>query len=329
MNYVDVLSPAKIILFGEHAVVYDKIGVAAAVGKYSRIRVSSSKDDFVTIHSKNLELCGKMTKDDIFALLRSGGGSGVSGVDEKLIPSFVVAGKVMEKYGFAPLSIEIDSDVPKNLGSSASVFCGVAKGVSEYLGVVMGYNEIGDFANSGDMVVHGEASGIDANTVAYGEWVRYKRSEGLKRFCLDYKPSFVIVDSGEPARTVETVGSIRRQMDENPDFVRSVFDELEKISLRGLKSLENCDDCGVGVEMNNYYDVLKKLGISTPRLDEVVEIGKDYLALGVKPTGGWGGGVCIVLVKDDEQSEEIVDVYKSCGFNAFSIKLGVDGTRVL
>ena len=326
---IEVLSPAKIILFGEHAVVYDKVGIAAAVGVYSRISVSSSKDNLVTIYSKNFDVCGKMTKDEIFGLLRSKRDYVVAGVDEKLIPSFVVAGKVMEKYGFEPLSVEIDSNVPKNLGSSASVFCGVAKGVSEYLGETLDYDEIGNFANGGDLVVHGMASGIDTNTVACGGWVRYRKSEGLKSLCLDYKPSFVIVDSGEPAKTMETVGSVRRQMDENPKFVCSVFDELERISLRGLESLENCDDYCVGVEMNNYYDALKKLGISTRCLDEVVEIANDYGVLGVKPTGGWGGGVCIVLVKDSKQSKDIIRIYRSSGFSAFSTKLGVDGVKIL
>lgn len=330
---VMVSSSGKIILLGEHAVVYDKLGISAAAGKYTNISINSSNDDSIFIKSNNLGLKDKKNKDEIFKLteqidkLREEGKINEikdMAKRDKLLPSFLVIGKIMMKYGFRPCSIEIRSEVPKNLGSSASVFNGIAKGLSEFLGLNLDKEKIGCFANEGDKVVHGTPSGIDAYTIAYGGWNIFKKSEGIKSLDNDLKISLIIVDSGEPARTGEMVASIRKQKEENPSLVDAIMNKLDIISRNGLDSLKSHDLKSIGISMIKYYHELKKLNISIPKLDEIVEIAIKNNLLGAKPTGGWGGGSCIVLAKDEKQVSEIINIYKTNGFNAFAVKLGVE-----
>ncbi len=331
---IRVCSPGKIILLGEHAVVYDKLGISAAAGKYTNICIDSINDDTIFIKSNNLGLKDKKNKDEIFKVVEQINSLREEGkINEikdmakrdKLLPSFFVVGKIMIEYGFKPCSIEINSDVPKNLGSSASVFNGIAKGLSEFSGLNLNKEKVGYFANEGDKVVHGTPSGIDAYTIAYGGWNSYRKSEGVKPLENSLRINLVIIDSGEPARTGETVALVKKLRDENLLLVNEIMDKLDIISQSGLEALRNNDINNVGTSMLKYYQELKKLNISTPKLDEIVQIAVKNNLLGAKPTGGWGGGSCIVLAKDEKQVSEIINIYKNNGFNAFATKLGVEG----
>lgn len=329
-------SPGKIILFGEHAVVYDKLGIAAAAGKYTSVSINSGKGD-IFIKSRNLGLENKNNKDEIFRLIeRIDKLREQNKIDEikdlakhdKLLPSFVVVGKIMKEYGFEPCSIEIDSQVPKNLGSSASVFNGIAKGLSAFFGLDLSKEQIGFFSNEGDKIVHGTPSGIDAYTIAHGGWVSYRKSEGVKPLEIDFEFPLIVVDSGEPARTGETVGYIRRQKEERPDFINTVLDKLNEISHNGLYAIKSQDIEKTGQFMIEYYRELRKLGISTPKLDEIVDIALRSKALGAKPTAGWGGGCCIILAKEQKHAEQLINIYKSKGLYAFQTRLGVEGVKI-
>ncbi len=331
-----IKSSAKVILFGEHAVVYDRLGIAAATEKYTIISINSGDTDTISIKSKNLGLENKMNKADIFKIIENidklREQNKIDEIKElakqdKLLPSFVVAGKIMKEYEFKPCSIEIDSEVPKNLGSSASVFNGIAKAVSEYLGLGLSKEKIGYFANEGDKVVHGTPSGIDAYTIAYGGWVCYRKSEGVKPLKIDFELPLIIVDSGEPARTGETVGYVRKQKEKKSEFVNSVLDRLDEISHKGMDAIKLQNLEKIGELMTDYYQELRKLDISTPKLDEIIHIALKNNALGAKPTGGWGGGNCIVLAKSQKQAEELMRKYGSQGYKVFQTKLGVEGVK--
>lgn len=336
VQMIKVSSPGKIILFGEHAVVYDKLGISAAAGKYTEVFINPANDDSVFIKSHNLGLEDKKNKSEILNLVEQIDKSREEGKineikdmakKDKLLPSFHVVGKIMMKYGFKSCSMEINSEVPKNLGSSASVFNGIAKGLSEFLGLNMDREKIGYFANEGDKVVHGTPSGIDAYTIAYGGWNSYRKSEGVKPLENSLRINLVVADSGESARTGETVSFIKKLKEENPSLVNTIMDKLDIISRNGLEALKNNNIKDVGTLMLRYYQELKKLNISTPKLDEIIEITAKNNFLGAKPTGGWGGGSCIVLAKDEKQVSEIINIYKNNGFNAFAAKLGVEGVK--
>lgn len=329
----NILSPGKVILFGEHAVVHDKLGVSTAIGKYTKVKIRPRKDGCIRIKSVNFGLDEKKTINDVLKLNKK-----VESLrkkneidkirnlaeNDKLIPSFVVVGKIMEKYGFKPCSIEIESDVPKNLGSSASVFNGIVMGLSEFMGLNLSKKEVGFFANEGDKIVHGNPSGIDAYTISHGGWIMYRKSEGIKPLEIQFKLPLLIVDSGESARTSETVRHVKKQKEKNPERVNSILHKIDKISREGVKAIKSGDIKTIGNLMTEHYQELKKLGISTPKLDEIVNTAIENGAY-AKPTGGWGGGCCIVLPNNNES--ELIKKYSDLGYNAFKTELGVGGVK--
>jgi len=342
-------APAKVIVYGEHAVVHDRLGVSAAVGpNRTYVKISQGDRDNVSIESIDLDLRESRNKKSVHELIaeldklrkeeRYESIKTVAKAD-RLAPSFVVAGKTMECFRtYEPVKIDIRCKVPKNLGSSSSVFSSIAFGLSRYLDKDPPLEDMGDLANEGDNVAHGKASGIDAKTVTRGYWNTYKKSEGIKGLNVDFEGPLVIVESGESARTGETVTYLNELLNRRPNLVNPMLNRLEGITFRGLDALKSQDLEAIGKAMTDYaYELrkvdgmnaegLKKVIFSTPKLEQIIDIALNSKALGAKPTGGWGGGCCIVLPKDNYQAEDLVEVFQNRGFNSFQAKLGVEGVK--
>lgn len=341
---IETSAPGKAILFGEHAVVYDKLGIVVAIGKRAYVTVSK-RDRGVAIESKNLNLRKSLSKEELFKLLRQIENLKVELKDktkaketsqkikeigkDKLLAGFFVIAKLAERFGFHGLEISIDSKVPKNLGSSSSVFAAIVLGVSTLSGKELSKKEISNIANEGDIVAHGGLpSGIDAMAVTYGGYLTYRKNQGSEPLDINFKIPLLIIDSGEPAKTGETVPYINKLRQERPELVDGVLDKLDKISQLGLETIKSRNLEEMGRLMTNFYRELKKLNISTPKLDEIIQISLKNQALGAKPTGGWGGGCCVVLAKDKDQEKKLLTAFKKSGFKAFQIKLGVEGVRI-
>jgi mevalonate kinase len=337
MKNVRTSAPGKVILFGEHAVVYDKLGIATSVDLNCNIEAIENNEDNVSLEIKNLGLKKFFTKEELFELFdladklkreKKFDELKYLQTKEKLNSPFFVIGSLMKKYGFMPVKLISVSEVPKNLGSSSSAFSAIALAVSKFLGEELTKKEISDLAYDGDVIAHGGTpSGIDNSIVTYGGYIQYKKSEGVKPLDINFKLPIIFVDSGQPSKTGETVPYIRDQRNSNKEFVDNILDRLDKISIQSLGALKEQNLGLFGELMYEYYLELKKLDISTEKLDEIIEIAIKNKALGAKPTGGWGGGCCIVLVKDQEQAKKLMEVYKQNGFNSFQTKIGVEGVR--
>jgi len=329
-------APGKVILFGEHAVVYDKLGIASAVDKRCIVTITSNENN-VLLEIKNLGLKKSLTENELFRLFdfvnklkKESKFDEIKELQrkEKLNAPFFVIASLMKKYGFKPVKITDDSDVPKNLGSGSSAFSAIILALSKFLGANLTKKEISDLAYEGDVIAHGGTpSGIDSSIVTYGGYIKYRKSEGVKPLNINFNLPLIFVDSGEPAKTSETVPYVRKQREENKEFVDMILERLNYISAQSLDALKEQNLGLIGELMLEYYLELKKLNISTEKLDRIIEIAVKNKALGAKPTGGWGGGCCIVLAKDQSQAEKLIKVYNENGFNSFQAKIGVKGVR--
>jgi mevalonate kinase len=187
-----------------------------------------------------------------------------------------------------------------------------------------------DFAYYGDIIAHGGTpSGIDNNIVTFGGYVKYRQSEGVSLLAIDFQIPLLIVDSGDKVKTGELVSYVRSQKEKNPDFVNFVLNNLNNISERALKVLNSQEFSNLGLLMTEYYEELKKLNISTSKLDKIVEIALKNKALGVKPTGAWGGGCCLALMKNQRDLLELKEVFTQNNFKSFQAKIGVEGVKCI
>ena len=330
-------APGKVILFGEHAVVYDKLGIASAVDKRCFITVAPHNENNILIDNKGFNLKESLTEDELIKLFdlvnklkKENNFDEIKelGKKDKLNAPFFVIANLIKKYGFKPAKITIETNIPKNLGASSSIFAALALALSKFMDKELSKKEISDMSYEGDIIAHGGTpSGIDNSAVTYGGYIQYKKSEGVNPLDINFKLPLIFVDSGEPSKTGETVPFIRKQREGNERFVNSILNNLHSISIQSLDALKTQNLELLGELMTEYYFELKKLNISSENLDKIVEIAVRNKALGAKPTGGWGGGCCIVLAKDQKQAEDLIKIYEDKGFNSFQTKIGVEGVR--
>ena len=332
-------APGKVILFGEHAVVYDKLGIACSFDKRCQVKTSIIDQDFISIKCKNLSLDKSVQKQDLFFfldkinnLIEEKQFEKINQIlkEDNLSPSFFVVANILSKYGFRGLEIIVSSDIPKNLGSSSAVFSALSLSIMHALEKDISKEEISNFAYLGDVIAHGGTpSGIDNNIVTYGGYLQYQKSKGVKVLDIDFKIPLLVIDSGEDARTGEMVSRVRNKKAQSPEAVNAILESLDDLSRKALVGLENKNLRIVGKLMNSYYQELRKLDISTKKLDQIVEIALNNNALGVKPTGGWGGGCCLALMEKEEDLEKLKNIFEKEGFNSFVGKIGVEGVKII
>jgi len=332
-------APGKVILFGEHAVVYDKLGIACSFDRRCNVTTSILDQDFISIKCKNLCLDGSMQKEHLFFFLDKVNDL-INGrqfqqlnqilEENNLSPSFFVVASILKKYRFSGLKIEISSNIPKNLGSSSAVFSALTLSVISSLGKNVSKKEVSDFACLGDIIAHGGTpSGIDNNIVTYGGYLQYQKSKGVEMLDINFKIPLLIIDSGEKAKTGEMVSYVRNKREQSPERVNPILEALDDLSNKALVGLKNRDLSVVGKLMTGYYQKLKKLNISTEKLDQIIKIALNYNVLGAKPTGGWGGGCCLALMKKEEDLESLKEVFDKKGFHSFVGRIGVEGVKII
>ncbi len=240
-------SPGKVILFGEHAVVYDKLGIACTIDKRCYVKVSFSNKENISVRSIDLDLSNSFQEKQLLDLFETINKLKTNKEFQKireiyqenrLVPVFFILGDIAKKYGFRGLEIEIKSDIPKNLGSSSAVFSAVAFGVLSLLKEDVSKKEISDFAFLGDILAHGGTpSGIDNTIVTYGGYLKYKKSQGVIPLNINFEIPLLIVDSGEEAQTGEMVSFVREEKKKNSKFVDDILHSLDIISQKALGAL--------------------------------------------------------------------------------------------
>ncbi len=327
--------PGKVILFGEHAVVYDRLGIAGAVDERVTVKVSEGKNGVElirqlapkkTVFSKEklfgkLELFRRLYAEKEFDSLKA-----MSFVDSLM----VVAAETMDRFGYKDARIELSfRHAMTGIGRSASKSAGIAMAFANFLGKEIRKKEIAEIAYLGDVVAHGGTpSGIDTSTVTYGGYVSYRKSQGVKTLEINQQLPLVLVNSGDPSKTSVTVPAVRRLRQQNQESVDKILDEIDSISLKAIDLLKTNSLGEIGKLMNRNHILLKQLGVSTKKLDSLCGLAIANGALGAKLTGGGGGGGMIALASDEKAAKKLRNAYEARGFKALKTSLGVEGARL-
>ncbi|MDE1869821.1 MAG: mevalonate kinase [Candidatus Micrarchaeota archaeon] len=329
-------TPCKVILFGEHAVPYDKRGVAAAIGEGTYIdahRKGEGLGILMPFEPKSVSI----SKTDLFEKLAEFRKNYETKNFEALKSmSFVdsiqvVAGETMQRLGFENLEISVDfKEGIKGIGRSASIYSGIVTAIYAELGSSLTKNEVNEIAYLGDVIAHGGMpSGIDTSTVTFGGYLSYKKSEGPRPLTIDYTIPLLVVDSGEPSRTKDAVSFVKELRNKEPKRINEILDNIDLLSEEAITLLRKSDLQGIGTLAKENNSLLRALGVSTPRLDEIIQIANGNGALGAKITGAGMGGCAIVISSDSSESEKLKKRFLDKGFRAILTTLGVEGSRII
>lgn len=316
-------APGKVILFGEHFVVYGKPSLVMAISRRVYVVVEEYEAGKVVVES-DLGYSGLFTGDVYKPLL-----GGLRG-ESILKPVYIAATKTLKSLGInSGLKISVSSEIPiaSGLGSSASTFIATVAATAYLFGYCLNPEELFSFSLKAEEYVHGTPSGVDQTVAINGGLIEYSRFSGFKRVKSSIDIPLIIGNTGIPRSTGELVARVRRFAEENPKAMKALSSQIEEIASEARNLLVKGDLHGLGMLMDRNQELLRVIGVSHEKLEELILAAKKAGALGAKLTGAGGGGCMIALVTDSVKSN-VVKAIKDAGGQPLPVGISIKGVDV-
>lgn len=318
-------APAKVILFGEHFVVYGEPAIVLAIDKRAYATVECRKDKRLYIRSANLNLAGCFEN----GILRIEQGDAKE-AKSRFEPVKLAVDKILEKYGESVgLNIEINSTVPvaAGLGSSAAVAAAVAAAVGELVGVKMTKEDVLRITFEAEKTVHGTPSGIDPAIATFGGTLLFQTDTGFKPLEVGMDIPLIIGNTGVERFTRLQVEKVRNLRERHSQIVDHIMWAAREVVLRAVDALKENDLETLGELMNINHALLYGVGVSDESLEWLINAARKAGALGAKLTGAGGGGCMIALTKN-EKLQQILEAIQRAGGRPFVARKTDEGVKI-
>ena len=287
----------KVILLGEHAVVYGQPAVAAGMRNGVRAHASAGTG-LVRAPAWQLDV-------------QAGDGSPVAAAVEKLCDHLGVVASSLDFW--------LEAEVPARagLGSSAAMAVAMARAVAARTGA--SEPDILTAATAAETVFHHTPSGIDTAAASQGGVGCFDRATGWQAIPVSRPFELCVGLSGRPRQTGDLVTAVA-QLCERVPVGRRLIGALGDVARAGMEALASGDMEALAQEFNMAHGLLAGLGVSTPELDDLVHAARGAGALGAKFTGAGGGGAVIALTPD--RSDDVLKRWRSMGCYGFLTQVG-------
>ncbi len=298
----------KIILLGEHAVVYGRHAIAAPVP----LAIQAVVED---------------TREGIELLIPRWG------VEQTLQPhakdpqSFdQPLGLILDKLelGDRAMRITVFANVPRamGLGGSAAVAVSIIRAIDMHFKLGLSDEEVNRLAFECEKVAHGTPSGVDNTMATFGRLLMFKAGDPpeIDPLTAAQPITMVIGMSGIESLTAKMVAGVRRAWERNTRLYENIFDQIESLTLQAKDAICTNDLEHLGDLMNVCQGLLNSLQVSSWEIEEMIQIARNNGALGAKLTGGGGGGSIIALCPDN--AEQVMEAIRHAGYQAMEVQIG-------
>lgn len=321
MRNITVSAPGKLMLFGEHAVVYNRPCLVTAVDQRMRATVELLDTPEFQLEAPDVKVAGYKK-----SLKELGNGEIPKGAKFVEIAVKNFAAKIPLKTG---IRVTTKSEFSSLFGfgsSSASTVC-VIKALSELTGKKLSQKAIFELAYKTVLDIQGKGSGFDVAAAVYGGILYYViGGKVLKPVKINSLP-LIVGYSGVKADTVTLMNTVKETSNKYPQVVDGIYTEIETLVELGKKALIKQDWQSVGELMNIHQGYLAALGVSTKKLADMIYSARDAGAYGAKLSGA-GGGDCIIVLSSDAKKRAVEKAIKEVGGEVIKVKTNAEGVRV-
>jgi hydroxymethylglutaryl-CoA reductase len=288
-------APGKVILLGEHAVVYGRTALAASIDRFVEVTIAPGASSHLMAARHAVPLP---------ALERA---AELTGLDPAGIAAAAAA----------------DLPAGVGLGSSAALSVALIRALAKFAGRSLSDAVVCARAFEIEKIFHGFPSGIDNTVVTYGGLIAF-RCDGSVRPLAAARPIPLVIAIGRaPRETQQAVRGLRQRWESSPALYEPLFDEIDRLASQAERAITAGDFFTLGLLMNANHRLLQCLGVSTGELDEMVALARDSGVSGAKLTGGGGGGAVICLCTADR--ERLVESFTRAGWRAFATDIAQRG----
>ncbi|MCR4306250.1 MAG: mevalonate kinase [Candidatus Daviesbacteria bacterium] len=341
---ITVSAPGKLMLLGEHAVVYGRPCIVTAVGQRMKATVELTDEPNFQLNAPDVQVTDyKKPMDQL------GVGDVPKGAKfvEIAVKNFINCHPVLDhtyqeitgsinsidsrfrgndKYG---VSITTDSEFSSQFGfgsSSASTVC-VIKALSELTEVNLDDRAIFDLAYKTVLDIQGKGSGFDVAAAVYGGTLYFVTpGKVIEPLNIDSLP-LIIGYSGIKADTVTLINQVSEKAKKYPEVIKNIYDTIGKLVEKAKPALLGKDLQSFGELMNFNEGYLQALGVEGKKLADMVYGARDAGAYGAKLSGG-GIGDCMIALAPRPKTKAVKDGITSAGGQVIEVKANVEGVRI-
>ena len=303
-------APGKVILFGEHFVVYGVKAILCSINKRVTVTAEKTSERKISINSK----IGKLDLDP---------NKLISEINSPLKPFYYLANKAIENKDTG-IHIQIDSEIPLGAGLGSSSACCVAGAAAIFkLFGDISKEKILKLAIEAERTIFENTSGADCTVCTYGGIMEYDKNNGFKK--IEHEPNFqlVIINSNIEHSTQSMVSKVKKFEKRNKEEFSRLSNLESKVIEDVLKLIKENKMQEIGQKMNQNQEYLENIGISNNELTSMIKIGQE-LSFGAKITGSGGGG-CIFALTNESNLQTILKKFKDNNYECFSAKIDFKG----
>ena len=203
----------------------------------------------------------------------------------------------------ACIRCQIDSAIPekRGMGSSAAISIAAIRAVFDYYQVELPHHVLEILVNRAEMIAHMNPSGLDAKTCLSNRPICFIKNVGFTELNMDLSAYLVIADTGVYGHTREAIQVVQSKGKDALPFLHA----LGELTQQAEDAIRRKDAERLGQILSQAHLHLKEIGVSSPEADSLVETALSDGALGAKMSGGGLGGCIIALVANLDQAQEL------------------------